>query len=160
MTDTLLRRTPVQQRSSRRLEQIENAGRQILRDVGRDRLTTALVAELAGCSIGTFYRYFEDRVALLDSIQPLRVANTVTELDQVTILPRGTVLLCRMDEVFWLPPAPQESAGDPAPRLWLAAGYDPAGYVWADEQLLYWAPLTILHIGAETWYAPTDRSDN
>lgn len=69
---TLLRHDPVQSRSQQRLNEIRTAARHVIATVGRDRLTTALVAERAGCSIGTFYRYFADRVALLDDLYPNR----------------------------------------------------------------------------------------
>jgi len=67
-----LRNSPVQARSVDRLATILDAARQVLQEVGRDRLTTGMVAEAAGCSIGTLYRYFPDRVAVLDAIAPDR----------------------------------------------------------------------------------------
>jgi len=67
-----LRNSPVQARSVDRLATILDAARQVLEEVGRDRLTTGMVAEAAGCSIGTLYRYFPDRVAVLDAIAPNR----------------------------------------------------------------------------------------
>jgi AcrR family transcriptional regulator len=36
--------------------------------VGYERLTTAMVAERAGASIGTVYRYFPDRIAVLQAV--------------------------------------------------------------------------------------------
>ena len=70
----MTRTTPVQPRSRKRLEQIKSAAVVLYNNplVGRDRMTTAQVADLAGCSIGTFYRYFVDRVAILDAIAPDR----------------------------------------------------------------------------------------
>lgn len=35
------------------------------------------MAKLAGCSIGTIYRYFTDRVVLMDAIHPDRDATTM-----------------------------------------------------------------------------------
>jgi AcrR family transcriptional regulator len=69
-----LRHQPVQFRSETRLNQIKAAATILYNtpEVGRDRLTTAHVATLAGCSIATVYRYFQDRVALLDAIAPDR----------------------------------------------------------------------------------------
>lgn len=69
-----LRNEPVQFRSETRLNQIKAAATILYNDpaVGRDRITTSQVAILAGCSIGTVYRYFVDRVALLDAIAPDR----------------------------------------------------------------------------------------
>jgi hypothetical protein len=66
-----LRNTPVRKRSELRLESILTAGRAVLADVGRDRLDTAAIAAAAGCSRGTVYRFFIDRVAILDWIQPI-----------------------------------------------------------------------------------------
>lgn len=70
MTD--LRATPTQARAVGRLKTIEDAARAALRLYGRDRLTTGQVATIAGCSIGTVYRYFPDRIAILDHIWPDR----------------------------------------------------------------------------------------
>jgi AcrR family transcriptional regulator len=140
---TLTRVEPQQARAERTLDGILKAGREVLDEVGRDRLTTALVADRAGCSIGTFYRYFVDRVALLDTIQPLRVARVLETAEDVAMMPRGTVLLCRAKEVFWLPPAPVEAS-----RLWLAAGYS-ADQRWNDSGVADWGPLIVLHVGTE-----------
>jgi AcrR family transcriptional regulator len=67
-----LRRDPVQERSTATLAKITAAATVVLARVGRDRLTTTAVAEEAGVSIGTVYRYFVDRVAVLDAIYPNR----------------------------------------------------------------------------------------
>jgi hypothetical protein len=67
-----LRTSPVQQRSLDRLAAITAAAHQALAENGRDRFTTQQVAEISGCSIGTIYRYFDDRVAILDAIFPDR----------------------------------------------------------------------------------------
>src|SRR5690606_31468411 len=37
-------------------------------EIGYERLTTAMVADRAGASIGTVYRYFPDRIALLQAL--------------------------------------------------------------------------------------------
>jgi len=70
----VLRNKPLQTRSQVRLDAIKAAAIKLYNNpqIGRDRLTTAQVALLAGCSIGTFYRYFEDRYALLEAIAPDR----------------------------------------------------------------------------------------
>ncbi|MFM9920887.1 TetR/AcrR family transcriptional regulator [Lacisediminihabitans sp. H27-G8] len=81
MTDTthligngLIRNPPQQGRSRATLERIEAAARQLLRDpeIGRDRFTTAQVARGADVSIGTLYRYFDDRTAILEHVWPER----------------------------------------------------------------------------------------
>lgn len=76
MTTIELRNTPVQARSRSRLEQIAAATRLAIADIGYERFTTADVAERAGCSIGTVYRYVPDRVALLDLVDPDRYVFT------------------------------------------------------------------------------------
>ena len=63
-----VRLEPVQQRSTRRLEDLLNAAATYIHDNGFETLTTAHVADLAGSSIGTVYRYFPDRIALLDAL--------------------------------------------------------------------------------------------
>lgn len=72
MTAETLRTAPVQDRAARRIEQILQAARNHYAKVGRDRFNTGDVAKMAGCSVGTLYRYFADRVALLDAIDPDR----------------------------------------------------------------------------------------
>lgn len=78
MTD--LRNEPIQKRATNRLESLRAAGRTVYHRDGRDRLTSAAVAAEAGCSIGTFYRYFPDRVALLDDIYPNRDSGAINIL--------------------------------------------------------------------------------
>jgi len=71
-TAILTRTQPVQQRGGARVEQIMRAALVVLKREGRDRFTTAQVAVEAGVSIGTVYRYFKDRVAILDAVWPDR----------------------------------------------------------------------------------------
>ena len=63
-----VRLEPVQQRSTRRVENLLDAAARYSHDNGFETLTTAHVSELAGSSIGTVYRYFPDRIALLDAL--------------------------------------------------------------------------------------------
>lgn len=72
MNAELLRKRPAQGRSSDRVKSILAAARTHYAEVGRDRFNTTAVAALAGCSVGTLYRYFEDRVALMDAFVPHR----------------------------------------------------------------------------------------
>lgn len=62
------RSRPVQQRGVRTCERILEATSAVLVEVGRDRLSTADVAEHAGVSIGSIYRYFPDRAALIEAV--------------------------------------------------------------------------------------------
>ena len=68
-----LRVEPVQFRARTRLDQLKDAARQAIATHGRDGFTTKHVAELAGASIGTVYRYFADRHAILDALYPNRI---------------------------------------------------------------------------------------
>lgn len=63
-----LRNEPVQARSTARLAALLDAAASVVDDIGFERLTTAMVAERAGASIGTVYRYFPDRIALLQAL--------------------------------------------------------------------------------------------
>lgn len=65
---SLLRNEPVQARSSARLTGLLDAAAAIIDEIGYERLTTAMVAERAGASIGTVYRYFPDRIAVVDAL--------------------------------------------------------------------------------------------
>jgi AcrR family transcriptional regulator len=63
-----LRNEPVQARSTARLTALLNAAAAAIDELGYERLTTAMVAERAGASIGTVYRYFPDRIAVLQAL--------------------------------------------------------------------------------------------
>lgn len=64
----LLRAAPVQARSNLRLTALLDAAARIIQKNGFEELTTAAVAKEAGASIGTVYRYFEDRIVLLRAL--------------------------------------------------------------------------------------------
>jgi AcrR family transcriptional regulator len=78
----LIRNEPVQARSTARLAALLDAAAQIIEEIGYERLTTAMVAERAGASIGTVYRYFPDRIALLQS---LAARNAERTIDRVVV---------------------------------------------------------------------------
>jgi AcrR family transcriptional regulator len=65
----LIRTEPVQQRSAERLNALLDAAASAVDEVGFDRITTAMIAERAGASIGTVYRYYPDRVAVLQGLR-------------------------------------------------------------------------------------------
>lgn len=64
-----IRTEPIQQRSAARLSALLDAAAAVVDEVGFDRITTAMVAERAGASIGTVYRYYPDRVAVLEGLR-------------------------------------------------------------------------------------------
>jgi len=80
---TLLRNEPVQARSNARLTSLLDAAAAAIDEVGYERLTTAMVAERAGASIGTVYRYFPDRIAVLQSVASRAIDRFNTRVDEV-----------------------------------------------------------------------------
>ncbi|WP_241992456.1 TetR/AcrR family transcriptional regulator [Cryobacterium lactosi] len=86
-----IRTEPIQQRSAARLTALLDAAAEVVDEVGFDRITTAMVAERAGASIGTVYRYYPDRVAVLEGLRERavqrfrqRVADTLKETQPST----------------------------------------------------------------------------
>jgi len=64
-----VRTEPTQRRSTQRLDALLDAAAEIVDEIGFERLTTQMVAERAGASIGTVYRYFPDRVAVVQALR-------------------------------------------------------------------------------------------
>lgn len=78
----LVRTEPIQERSAARIDALLDAAAAVVDEIGFDRLTTAMVAERAGASIGTVYRYFPDRIVLLQALRDravLRYRQAVVE---------------------------------------------------------------------------------
>ncbi|MEU6842080.1 TetR/AcrR family transcriptional regulator [Streptomyces sp. NPDC046716] len=65
---TSLRRTPVQQRSAERLSRILDACADLLDEVGYEQLSTRAVAGAADVPIGSVYRFFTNKRALVDAL--------------------------------------------------------------------------------------------
>lgn len=64
----VIRTEPVQARGTARVAALLDATAAVIAEIGFERLTTAMVADRAGASIGTVYRYFPDRIAVLQSL--------------------------------------------------------------------------------------------
>ena len=75
-----LRNSPVQARSTARLTALLDAAAAVVDEIGFERLTTAMVAERAGASIGTVYRYFPDRIALLQALAARNLERVLSRL--------------------------------------------------------------------------------
>lgn len=66
--ESVLRRAPVQRRSTERLARILDACARELDEVGYERLSTRAVAARAGVPIGSVYRFFSDKRAMTDAL--------------------------------------------------------------------------------------------
>lgn len=77
-----LRNEPVQARSTARLAGLLDAAAAVIDELGYERLTTAMVAERAGASIGTVYRYFPDRIAVLQALASRNLDRTLAQVTQ------------------------------------------------------------------------------
>lgn len=81
-TEKRLRNEPVQARSAARLSTLLDAAAYVVDEVGCERLTTAMVAERAGASIGTVYRYFPDRVAVIEGLANRALSRFLARIEQ------------------------------------------------------------------------------
>lgn len=84
----LIRNEPVQARSAARLSALLDAAARVVDEIGYERLTTAMVADRAGASIGTVYRYFPDRIAVLQSLAARNAERTTGRVFEELIATR------------------------------------------------------------------------
>ena len=82
------RRRPKQDRSRQIVEAIQQAGLQILEADGPSGLTTNRIAELAGVSIGSLYRYYPNKEAIVADVYEAR---TQSELELFAMWSAGSV---------------------------------------------------------------------
>ncbi len=78
------RRSPKQRRSQQIVAAILEAGSLLLREEGAEALTTNRIAERAGVSIGSLYRYFPNKAAIVAAIcdaETRREANGLASAD-------------------------------------------------------------------------------
>ena len=68
----ILRNNPQQERARTTVAQLEEAAKIVLETIGRDKFSTADIAAQSGRSIGTVYRYWPNRHAVLEHIWPDR----------------------------------------------------------------------------------------
>jgi AcrR family transcriptional regulator len=85
-----LRNEPVQARSTARLTALLDAAAAAIDELGYERLTTAMVAERAGASIGTVYRYFPDRIAVLQALATRNLDRILTGIEAAVADRRST----------------------------------------------------------------------
>jgi AcrR family transcriptional regulator len=99
-TRTALRNEPVQARSTARLTALLDAAAATIEEIGFERLTTAMVAERAGASIGTVYRYFPDRIALLQALAGRNLERVLLRVTDEVEDPRHSTWAAALDAGF------------------------------------------------------------
>ena len=68
MTGPASRRTPLQARSNKTVEEILDAAQSLLGRIPFEEITTSRVAQQAGISVGALYRFYSDRQEIFDAI--------------------------------------------------------------------------------------------
>lgn len=63
-----LRRRPVQQRSTQRVERMVRACAELIDELGYDGVTTTLIAERAEVAVGSLYQFFPDKRAVVQAL--------------------------------------------------------------------------------------------
>lgn len=87
------RKMPVQARSTASVDAILQATIQVLVAVGKERLTTTLVAQRAGVSVGTLYQYFPNKSSLLQACLRVHMERVRTVVEQTCTTQTGAGLL-------------------------------------------------------------------
>ena len=77
------RKTPIQTRSEATVDAILQATLQVLVTVGKEKLTTTLVAHRAGVSVGTLYQYFPNKSALLQATLLRHMSHVINAVEAV-----------------------------------------------------------------------------
>jgi len=102
-----IRVEPVQARSAARVNALLDAACETMHELGYEQLTTAMVADRAGASIGTVYRYFPDRVAVLQAVAQRNLERVIQVITQklsrsnpTSVAMTFTVVVDALVEVF------------------------------------------------------------
>ncbi len=96
------RRRPKQDRSREIVRAIQQAGLKLLESDGPSALTTNRIAEIAGVSIGSLYRYYPNKEAIVADVYEAR---TQSELEVFSDVERWTQALVEMpleEAVRWV----------------------------------------------------------
>ncbi|MET8474504.1 TetR/AcrR family transcriptional regulator [Streptomyces sp. NPDC006422] len=87
---TSLRRMPVQRRSAERLSRILDACAELLDETGYDELSTRAVAQRAEVPIGSVYRFFGNKRALVEALAERNLGRYVRRVTaRLTAVPEG-----------------------------------------------------------------------
>jgi len=95
-----LRNSPVQARSTARLTALLDAAARVVDEIGFERLTTAMVADRAGASIGTVYRYFPDRITLLQALGARNLDRVLSRVTDAAVDTRHSTWRDAVDAAF------------------------------------------------------------
>jgi AcrR family transcriptional regulator len=83
------RKTPKQFRSKDTVEAIRIATIQVLLAVGQEQLTTTLVSQRAGVSVGTLYQYYPNKQSLLAEVVRSHLERVLSEVE-AAVQPLGS----------------------------------------------------------------------
>ncbi|MCJ7435362.1 MAG: TetR/AcrR family transcriptional regulator [Anaerolineales bacterium] len=83
MSKNSIRTSPKQPRGQQRVDLILNTAAVLFAEIGYENATTNAVAERAGISIGSLYRYFPDKDAILQALAERYRAEILALYDQV-----------------------------------------------------------------------------
>ncbi|MCP4539573.1 MAG: TetR/AcrR family transcriptional regulator [Chloroflexi bacterium] len=104
MTELSMRRTPQQTRSQQRVDLILNVSADLFAEIGYGAVTTNAIAERAGVSIGSLYRYFLDKDAILRALSNRHYEQVQVLFDDVctkdTVYLPLAVLIDRLIDAF------------------------------------------------------------
>ncbi|HNI70502.1 MAG TPA: helix-turn-helix domain-containing protein, partial [Marmoricola sp.] len=81
ISEFLPRRRPLQERSRRRFDEILQAARALLVEVGFEAFTADQVALRAGVPIGSLYQFFGNKYAIICELDRIDTANIRKELE-------------------------------------------------------------------------------
>jgi AcrR family transcriptional regulator len=83
MTTQSNRRTPIQARSNKTVEEILDAAASLLTSVPFEEITTSRLAEQAGISVGALYRFYSDKQEIFDAIAVRELDTFRSEIERV-----------------------------------------------------------------------------
>jgi AcrR family transcriptional regulator len=78
----LMRRAPMQRRSTERVDRMLDVCATLLHQVGYEALTTKAIAERAGISIGSVYQYFPDKKSMVRALAVRYLEEFLQRLDK------------------------------------------------------------------------------
>jgi AcrR family transcriptional regulator len=83
------RKQPVQARSAATVDAILKGCLQVLTAIGKEKLTTTLVARRAGVSVGTLYQYFPNKRSLLQAVLRHHLTGVTVTFEAACVAQRG-----------------------------------------------------------------------